>query len=180
MGLVEEQTTLDSNPEADSDKRGEEMNLEDIRANLDAKFVQMEADSDKIKKNQNITLQEVRSFLDTWDGIRSDVFLAMTKVQRKYRDAKAEYDDNMRQSMRSGSRSQRETAHFNERQASYETLNLATYKTLRQWEHAKEEIEHFMEYLKRKEQWLEAIRFERLAEDKKETYITSREYLIKD
>lgn len=156
------------------------MNTEKIEKQIDEWLVEVANVTTEIRNNPNADIAVLASYADRWDGIRTDAFLRRSQVWRKHSDAKAEYDDSLRDEMRKASRRQGDFSAYEERKANYEAKVIGYLQALREYERVLTQLNDLLSFLRDKERWLDAKRFNAHHNEKKELHYSARENMIVD
>jgi hypothetical protein len=155
--------------------------LENVEKAIDAWVAEIDRGTLAVRDNPNADFEFIRGFIDRWDELESRAFRMWLKVYREHFDAKAIYDDQLREQLFTASkRRQSDFSAKEERMAVYETKVLTFLQELRKHERVKIQLDSFIKYAKGKQKWLDSKRFNLHHEEKKEMHISSKEYLIRD
>lgn len=155
------------------------LNLNSVLVKFDESYQRLELESKELLAlGSEVTVQTIRGFLDSWEGMRSDVFRFRVKVNRLYQSLNDEYKNKLRESLKGGHgiTSLNRPTHFEERKSNAETENLSLFMEVRKTQRILEESDSLLEQIRLKERWLSQIRFEAMEEDKRRSFTASNEY----
>lgn len=155
--------------------------LENVEKAIDSWVAEIDVATREVRDNPNADFAFIRGHLDRWDELESRAFRMWLQVYREHFDAKAMYDDQLREQLFTASkRRQSDFSSKEERLAIYETKVITFLQDLRKHEKAIAQLDQFRKYVQGKQKWLDSKRFNLHHEEKKEMHVSSKEYMIRD
>jgi len=153
---------------------------EEVMNFCDSCYKEIFSTSNLISDNTgNNTVLFVRGHMDRWEALRSELFGFKVRILRTHRAKKDEYEEGIRGHItRAGSNmGLSRAAHFEERKANAETLNIGLYKELKFLTDSLEEINNTLSFIKDKVFWLKSVREEVIEEARGLFYLKNEDYV---